>query len=61
MAAKRESTPVLAALIRTGVVYPGGAVNTGDGLASVPSARELSVSGVTEFGEELLADLRAAG
>lgn len=59
MVAKREPIPVLAALIRTGVVYPGGAVDTGQGLLRMPPARELSVGGVTEFGEDLLDDLRA--
>jgi hypothetical protein len=55
--AKREPVPVLAALIRTGVVFPGGSVLTADGLAQVPSAGELAVSGVTDFGDELLYDL----
>jgi hypothetical protein len=56
--AKREPTPVLAALIRTGVVYPGGMVME-DGLGFAPSAGELTVGGVTVFGEDLLEDLRA--
>lgn len=59
MVAKQEPIPVLAALIRTGVVYPGGAVDAGQGLLRMPPARELSIGGVTEFGEELLDDLRA--
>lgn len=58
MAAKREPTPVLAVLIRTGVVYPGGITAEG-GLGYAPGARELTVGGVTEFGKELLDELRA--
>ena len=58
-AANREPTPVLAALIRTGVVYPGGAVDTGQGVSYAPVAGELTVGGVTEFVDDLLDDLRA--
>ena len=56
VAVDAEPIPVLAALIRSGVVYPGGMVEMG-GLGRAPSARELSVSGVTPFGRELLVAL----
>jgi hypothetical protein len=52
-----EPVPVVAALIRTGVVYPAEVVNNGNGTASAPSPRELRLSGVTDFGRSLLADL----
>lgn len=49
---------MLAALIRTASCIPGGAVTVG-GLGYVPSAGELTIGGVTEFGEDLFDDLRA--
>jgi hypothetical protein len=54
----KEPVPLLAALIRTGVVYPAETVHHGDGTASAPSPRELRLSGVTDFGRRLLADLQ---
>jgi hypothetical protein len=60
-AAAKEPVPVLAALIRTGVVYPAAMVDQGNGLGRAPSPRELGVSGVTDFGWRLLADLQREG
>ena len=54
----KEPVPVLAALIRTGIAYPAELVDHGDGTASAPSPRELRLSGVTDFGRQLLADLQ---
>jgi hypothetical protein len=60
-ATAEEPVPVLAALIRTGVVYPAGIVDQQDGTLRPPPLRGLQVSGVTEFGRRLLADLQSEG
>jgi hypothetical protein len=60
-AATNEPVPVLAALIRTGAVYPAGIVDNRDGTMRPPSLRELGVSGVTDFGRRLLVDLHSEG
>ena len=50
--------PVLATLVRLGVVYVGSE-QRGNGLFSVPRARTYSITGVNDFGRELLANLRS--
>jgi hypothetical protein len=60
-AVAKEPVPVVAALIRTGVVYPAAMVNQGNGTARSPLPRELGISGVTDFGRSLLEDLRREG
>lgn len=49
--------PVLATLVRVGVVYVGSE-QRGNGLYSVPRARTYSITGVNDFGREVLANLR---
>ena len=50
--------PVLAALARTGVVRQGSE-ECGNGLCSVTYADTLGISGISEFGVRLLADLES--
>jgi hypothetical protein len=48
--------PVLAGLVRAGVVFTGS-VQRGTGLFSSPNPRTYSITGVNEFGRRLLVDL----
>jgi hypothetical protein len=50
--------PVLATLVRVGVVYVGSE-QRGNGLYSVPRARTYSITGVNDFGRELVDDLHS--
>jgi hypothetical protein len=50
--------PVLATLVRVGVVYVGSDQRR-SGLCSVPRARTYSITGVNDFGRELLDNLRS--
>jgi hypothetical protein len=50
--------PVLATLVRVGVVYVGSDQRR-NGLYSVPRARTYSITGVNDFGRELLDNLRS--
>ena len=52
----REPMPVLAGLVRAGVVYQGS-VERESGLYSIPDPRTYGIVGVNEFGRNLLADL----
>ncbi|MEW5813091.1 MAG: hypothetical protein AB1925_27030 [Actinomycetota bacterium] len=53
---REEPAPVLAALVRTGVVLVGSQ-EMSDGLHSIPRAETYSITGVNQFGRDLLADL----
>ena len=53
-----EPTPVLAALVRAGVVFQGS-VPRGTGLHSIPKPRTYGIAGVNEFGRMILDDLRS--
>jgi hypothetical protein len=55
---KRLPAPVLATLVRVGVVYVGPE-QRGNSLYSVPRARTSRITGVNDFGRELLVDLRS--
>ncbi len=57
-ALEEEHPSVLAALVRTGVVLIGSQ-EVSPGLGSRPRARNYSISGVNEFGRQLLADLQS--
>lgn len=50
--------PVLATLVRVGVVYVGSE-QRGNGVYSVPRARTYSITGINDFGRELLDNLRS--
>lgn len=52
--------PVLAALARTGVVRQGSE-RRGNGLFTITCAATLGISGISEFGLRLLADLESVG
>lgn len=58
-ALEAEESPVLAALVRTGVVFVGSEQRGEDGLYSIPRARTYSITGVNQFGRDLLANLRS--
>ena len=52
--------PLLAALVRAGVVYVGSEQRVREsGLFSVPRAKTYSISGVNQFGRDLLDDLES--
>jgi hypothetical protein len=53
---REEPAPVLAALVRTGVVLVGSQ-EIRPGLGSIPRAETYSITGVNQFGRDLLADL----
>lgn len=57
-ALEKEVEPILAALVRSGVVLVGSQP-VSMGLLSVPRARSFSISGVNNFGRKILADLQA--
>lgn len=59
-AAAHEPLPVLAALVRTGTLYTGS-IEGASGLYTVPDPKIGSVAGVSEFGRELLRELRDRG
>ena len=56
-ALEQELMPVLAGLVRAGVVYQGS-VERGNGLYSIPNPRTYGITGVNDFGRRLLADLQ---
>lgn len=55
---RAEPAPVLAALVRTGVVLVGSQ-EVRPGLHSIPRAETYSITGVNQFGRDLLADLES--
>lgn len=55
-ALRKEPTPVLAVLTRSGVLRQGSEMRS-SGLASLSRAETLSITGVNDFGRELLTDL----
>ncbi len=57
-ALREEPAPVLAVLARTGVLRQGSEMRA-NGLASIPRAETLSITGVNAFGRELLAELES--
>jgi hypothetical protein len=59
-ALRAEPTPVLAVLARVGVLRQGSEMRS-NGLASIPRAETLSITGVNDFGRELLAELESIG
>lgn len=52
----REPTPVLAGLVNAGVVYQGSIARQ-NGLYSIPNPRTDGITGVNEFGRNLLTEL----
>ena len=54
----KQYSPVLAALVRVGVVKQGSE-KVSEGLFSIPRAETYSITGVNDFGRKLLADLES--
>lgn len=57
-ALRKEPTPVLAVLARSGVLRQGSEMRS-SGLASLPRAETLSITGVNDFGREVLTELES--